>query len=447
MSTLVPTDESESPISGTDLAGYFAGHAKPKGEHRYGLECEIFGLNAATGRPIPYFGKEGVEGVLDHLAHAYGWKRVEEHGRVIALERTGHYITLEPGGQVELSAAPVKTLSEIDRQIRNFHEELRAAGKALGMVWLSTGTQPFATASAMPWVPKARYQIMRDFLSTKGPRAHDMMQRTATNQFNVDFENEADAMTKLRVIYRIAPFAITSFAHSPLFNGRLTGRKSFRMFIWQGTDPARTGLIPFLLRDGPASFEDYVHYLLDTPAFFIVRAGQWIPLDGMTFRAFLEKGCRGHRATWADFRLHLTTVFPEGRLGSHIEIRGMDAQAPAFVVTVCAFWKGILAAPAAALDVVKEFSAEDLEDYYHTLPRHGLSVRVGKRRAGQVARALFDAALGGLRRSSEPDDRNFLMPFVERYVEKERTPADDLIEHWKPVRKEVFPSSLRALLL
>jgi len=436
-----------------DLYDYFGQFAKVKEDHRFGLECEVFGLDEKTARPIPYFGSRGIEGVLDGLVEDFGWQRLRENTRVIALERGDDSITLEPGGQLELSAAPVRTLAEVDRQIKLFRRELKQIGEKIGIRWLSMGAQPLASARQMPWVPKARYEVMRTYLAAQGHRAHDMMQRTATNQFNVDFESEADAVEKMRLIFRMAPFINTAFANSPIFDGKRSDFLSHRVFIWQGTDPARTGLLePFLGKRG--SFEAYLNYVLDVPTFFIVREGEWIPLEGLPFRQFMDKGFGSYRAEMADFDLHLSTVFPECRLKKHIEIRGADAQAPDFIIAPCAFWKGILATSEVrlcALAEVEEFTWTELNTFYRELPRVGLSMLTGGRPAAEVVKKLFKLALFGLASSEQASggglrsEAAFLEPFVERFVYKGITPAEEIRKAWPSGEREAFPLALGRL--
>ncbi len=445
---------TEFQISLNDLRSYFSQFAKPKEKHRYGAECEIFGLWKTTGQPIPYFGRQGIEGVLDELVQQFQWKKREENKHIIALERGKDLVTLEPGGQVELSASPVKTLREVDEQIKSFHRELKTVGEKLGIVWLSIGAQPFARAGEMPWVPKARYEIMRRYLATHGARSHDMMQRTATNQFNVDFESEPHALEIMRLTFRIMPFIVTAFANSPLFEGRVTGYQSFRNHIWQGTDPDRSGLIENFAAGG-GSFEEYLDYALGVPMFFIIRQREWVPLDGITFRKFLEKGFGPHRATLEDFNLHLTTIFPECRLKDHLEIRGMDAQMPECIMAVFAFWKGLLENAEtlrAGLDVVKHLTYFEIQELYRDLPHEGLSKKADVRSAGEISKQLFDIALFGLSSAgnakSQKTDRAFLEPFYERFVRRFKTPADEVLTNWnKTSSHDKWPTALASFLI
>ncbi|MBI4431591.1 MAG: glutamate--cysteine ligase [Candidatus Omnitrophica bacterium] len=436
-----------------DLKGYFLRFAKPKEKHRLGAECELFGLFEKTGQPIPYFGKQGIEGVLNGFVEKFRWTKKEEKGHVIALERGGDFITLEPGAQVELSASPVRTLNEVEKQIKTFHQEIKAIGMDLGIVWLSVGTQPLAKAGEMPWVPKARYEIMRRYLAAHGSRSHDMMQRTATNQFNVDFESEGDALEVMKIVFRLAPFAITAFANSPLFEGRVTGYQSYRNHIWHGTDADRSGLIQ-IFAEGNGSLDDYLDYVLDVPAFFIIRQNEWIPLEGITFRQYLEKGFGFYRATLEDFNLHLTGIFPECRIKDHIEIRGLDAQAPQFIMAAFAFWKGILETldtRSAALDLVKDLTWPELKELYRDLPHQGLNVHVGACSAGEISRKLFEIALFGLsstsRGSGQSADRIYLERFFHEYAGISKTPAEDVLANWSRLNSGKWLSAFERCLV
>lgn len=451
MSNMVqnPSERSEGKLltvdSMRDLERYFHAGAKPKSEHRIGIECEIFGIDKSTGRPIPYFGNGGVESVLNYLADTFAWKKIEENGHVIALERDADSITLEPGGQIELSAGPVRALHDVDGQILGFQSELKAAGDQMNVSWLSIGVTPFSKASDMPWVPKERYRIMRRYFENHGPRSHHMMQRTATDQCNLDYENEADAVEKMRVVCRICPFIVASFAHSPLFEGHPSGYQSYRTYIWQGTDPDRTGLLRFFV-ESRGSFSEYLDYILDVPAFFIVRGREWIPLHGLRFREFISSGFQGHRATLADFELHLSTVFPECRLKQHIEVRCIDAQAPEFIIASFAFWKGILSSSecrTAALDIVREFSTEDIFLFYRVLPKEGLCARAGKQTGSEISKKLFETALAGLL----GDEQKYLELFYNCYVTRNQTPADELLKRYQTGKFSVWSDFLKDRLI
>jgi glutamate--cysteine ligase len=319
---------TRSRLSADDLFAPFTNAFTPEALWRVGTEAEKFGVLSESGQAIAYEGDRGVRATLALMQEMFGWYPVREHegGEIIALERGGESITLEPGGQVELSGAPHASIHDSAREWTNHLAELNQVGERLGITWLGLGFHPFAQQSELPWVPKLRYGIMREYLPTRGKLGLDMMRRTCTVQANLDYDSEADAMRKLRVSLRLSPIITAMFANSPLVEARLTGERTHRARIWLDTDPDRTGLLTFMW-DAHASFEKYIAWALDIPMFLVKRAGHVVHNTGQTFRAFMRDGFQGTEATAEDWTTHLGTLFPEVRLKKTIELRACPARA------------------------------------------------------------------------------------------------------------------------
>ena len=266
---------------------------------------------------------------------------IREGAHLIALEKDGASITLEPGGQLELSGAPLRTIHETCSEFQGHLSLMKRVCDPLGIVWLGLGINPIHGVGQIPQMPKQRYRIMRSYLPTRGTLALDMMYATATVQANFDYGSEADMVAKLRMALGVTPIVSAIFANSGLSEGKANGYVSRRLHIWQHTDPDRSGLLPFAFEDG-FGYRDYVEWALDVPMFFVVRDGRYAAANGMTFRRFMTEGRDGERATLDDWARHLTTLFPEVRLKHVIEVRGADAVPPGLTCSLPALWKGLL---------------------------------------------------------------------------------------------------------
>ncbi len=444
MSTFLETTEPKKRISSVeDLAGYFHAHAKPKGKERIGIECEVFGVDAVTGRALPYSGERGIEAALKLMAGFFGYETVLENGRVIALKKpNGNMVTLEPGGQVELSGRPVQSVHEVQAQLELFFHQLKAVSAEIGgMEWLAGAVQPFSDKSEIEWVPKQRYRIMADYLAGKGALAHDMMKRTATNQVNLDYEDECDAVWKLRLGLSITPFASAMFAASGFSNGAPNGFQSERLHIWRFTDPDRTGLV-LDLACRKCTFRDYLNYVLDIPMFFIVRDGRWTVPPHLTFRKFIENGYEGLQAFEDDFDLHLSTIFTDVRFKHYVEIRGMDAQRRPLIPAVAAFWKGIfydLDARLSAESLLKPYCREAFAEIFQAVEREGLRARFGNGTVLDIARELVSISEAGLkqiahRNAQGEDESMYRVPLKEEILKPGKSPTDKFLEYWEGAR-------------
>lgn len=437
MSTYLGEKASKKIESEEDLRHYFDVFAKRKEAIRVGIEAEFFGVDRKTGRALPYYGKQGIEEILKLLSLRFGYERIEEDSHVIALKRGDTYVTLEPGGQVELSAEPVLNVFEVEAQVNRFLDELRSIRNELGFLeWLAVGIHPFSEAEQIEWVPKKRYQIMADYLRQKGPLAHDMMKCTATNQVNFDYLDEQNAMDSLRVVLGISSIVSALFAHSSFSGGKPNGYATKRLYIWAHTDPDRTGLLLDFFDQG-RSFKDYLEYLLELPMMFVVRDGKWLPVKKNNFRDFIQFGYAGTFATMADFELHLSTAFPEARLKQYLEIRGMDCQSPALIPAVAAFWKGILydaEIRERAWNLVSFAGKEDQSRLWHEVPVKGLQSQLGNQAIFPIAQQLVELSCAGLGKqkleSKDRDECFFLSRIREKIVRPQKSPAEALLAVW-----------------
>ena len=418
------------------LIDYFVGSAKPRSDWRVGTEYEKVAVRREDGRAVPYSGPRGIEALLRSLADRYGWEPVEEEGRIVALSGRKAAITLEPGGQVELSGEVCESVHCAAAEFREHIDQVVTVGDQLGIAFLGLGMQPVTRPNEFELVPKKRYGIMWPHMARVGTLGRRMMTQTATVQVNIDYGSEADAMQKLRVGMGISPLFTAMFANSPLSDGDLNGYASFRGHIWSDTDNARSGLLRFVF-DPSASFEHYVEWALDVPMYFIVRDGVWIDMTARTFREFLADGVQGHRATMADWSAHLTTLFPEARMKGYIELRGADSQAPELMLAVPALTKGLLYDPdclQAAWDLVKAWSWEERVTLWHDAHRQALQARVRKIRLAEIARELVAIAVEGLHRQRQLDaagrDESIYLERLEHEVARGRCPADAIIERW-----------------
>jgi len=433
--------EADVPVTSVDdLIGLFVAAEKPPEAWRVGTEHEKIGLHRGERgegfQPVPYEGERGIGAVLEAVARSDGWNRIHEDGNLIALEKAGGSITLEPGGQLELSGAPLRTIHQTCDEFHTHLDLMRRVSQPLGIVWLGLGIHPIHRIDEIPVMPKARYRIMRDYLPTRGSRGLVMMFQTATVQANFDYASESDLVEKLRMALGVSPIVSAIFANSSISEGRANGFVSKRLDAWEGTDPDRTGMLPFAF-DPDFGYRRYVEWALDIPMFFIVREGRYEPAKGLTFREFLDRGHRGLRPTLADFDRHLTTLFPDVRVKKIIEVRGADAVPPGLTCSLPAVWKGLLYdadARAAARALVDFGTHEDRLGARRDVAHHGLAASYGKHAVLDLARELVQIAREGLRRighagTSDADECGFLEPIVEQ-LERGKSPGQVILECW-----------------
>ncbi len=424
-----------------DLAGWMEKGCKPKAEWRIGTEHEKFGYRHADYLPLPYDGDgPTITKVFDGLQR-FGWEPLLERGRPTGLKREQATIALEPGGQFELSGAPLEHLHQTCSEAHGHLAEVRAVSDALGAGFFGLGYAPHWSLEAMPRVPKERYAIMRAYMERVGRLGREMMFRTCTIQVNLDFESETDMARKLRVGLALQPVATALFANGPIAMGRPSGWKSLRAFIWTDTDPDRTGFIPAALNDG-FSFEAYVDWALDVPMYFLRRDGRFLDVAGRSFRDFLEgklPGFEGERPSLGDWEDHLSTLFPEARAKRFIEMRGADGGPWSRICALPAFWVGLLYhAPSleAADRLTKGWTHEECEAMRLAAPRLGLSAPApGGRTLQDVAKDVLAMADDGLKargfeNAAGEDERVFLSELHES-AESGLSPADHVLAKWR----------------
>jgi glutamate--cysteine ligase len=420
-----------------DLLSPFVEACKPPSEWRVGPEMEKFGIFEATRAPLPYAGPRSVLHILEELASLHGWVPEREHegGPIVALVRGDASVTLEPGGQLELSGGKSDTIHQVCAELRGHMREIGPLSRSMGVRWLGVGFHPFARREDFEWVPKQRYAIMKAYLPTRGAHAVDMMLRTATVQANYDYASEKDAMRKMHVALALAPLTTAIFANSPWKEGRAHGGLTYRGRVWLDVDPDRGGLLPQLWKKA-ARFDDYVEWAIDVPMFLFKRNGHAITNTGQTFRSFYKSGFEGHRATMDDWKLHLNTLFPEVRLKKTIEIRGGDSQSTDMACALPALWTGIFydeTALGEAEALVEGWGHDELAELRARVWRDGLRATFRNEPLAAIAERVVAIADGGLGRRARLDpatgkDERVHLARLHRLVGEGRTPADVLLE-------------------
>ena len=420
-----------------ELEAYFQTAGKPRDRWRVGTEYEKVGVDRLTGQAIPYFGPRGVNRILREMIERYGWEPDEQDGNIIALSRERTQITLEPGGQIELSGEPCDSIHCTYAEFTQHIRELLEVCEPLGITFLGLGMQPVSRLNEIQWVPKQRYRIMGPYMPTVGTLGQRMMKQTATVQANIDFLDEKDAMSKFRTGMGLAPVLIAMFANSPICDGRLNGYRSYREHIWTDTDKSRQGLLKFAFAP-EASFAHYVEYALDVPMYFIIRHHEYINMTGVTFRQFLKYGHNGERATVEDWADHLTTLFPETRIKRYIEVRSVDSQPPELMPALSALIKGAFYdndCLLAAWDLVKGWTWDERNEVYLDSHANALAARFRRHTLLDLAREFLEIATEGLRRQHVVNDLGndetiYLEP-LKTLLSQGKCPADVIIEKWQ----------------
>jgi len=409
------------------LASLLESGNKPKAGWRIGTEHEKFGWLTDTRAPLPYAGRRSISALFAELEARFGWVPVREGYNVIGLTRGQANISLEPGGQFELSGAAVGTLHETAAELQNHLDEVRSIAEPLGIRFMGIGAAPEWMNDDMPVMPKGRYRLMTDYMGRVGTHGTQMMYRTSTVQVNLDYASEADMVQKLRVAIALQPVATALFASSPFFEGRLNGHKSWRSRIWRGLDDSRTGMLPFVFQDG-FGFQAYVDWVLDVPMYFVYRDGKYINALGLSFRDFLKgelSALPGEKPTLSDWADHMTTVFPEARVKTYIEMRGADCGDQAHINALPAFWVGLMydqGALDAAWDLVKGLDAATREELRVAASVAGLQAEAGGVRLLDLARAAVGLSHAGLAARALGEEE-FLAPLVAS-VKAEAVQAD-----------------------
>ncbi len=436
----IPAAADTTPIESRDqLVAYLVAGAKPKDQWRIGTEHEKFAFDAKTLRRLPYGGPTGIKALLEGFSR-FGWQPVREGETLIGLTRDRASISLEPGGQLELSGAQLESIHQTCDEVHQHLAEAKAICEGIGAGLLGLGFDPKWRREDVPFMPKGRYGIMRDYMPKRGKLGLDMMLRTCTVQVNLDFGAEADMVQKLRVSLALQPIATALFANSPFTEGRPNGFMTYRSQIWTDTDPDRTGMLPFAFDPG-MGFERYVDYALDTPMYFVFRGGKYVDVSGESFRAFMAgrlHNLAGVRPTLSDWADHLTTLFPEARLKRYLEMRGADGGRWRSLCAVPALWVGLLydqAALDAAWDLCRDWTAEEREELRTAVPRHGIHAPFRGGTVRDIARRMLAIARAGLEARARGDrigqnESAFLDP-VQEVVESGRTFAEQLLEAYR----------------
>ena len=427
-------DNLDTPITDIgQLTAFLAAGAKPRAQWGVGVELEKLVIDATTGAAADY---ARIGSLLEHLGAAGDWEKIYEDGRIIALKGPGSSVTLEPGGQLELSGRLCADLFCSHGDFAGHVRQASAIAADLGLNFLGPGTQPFSTPAQIAWVPKARSAIMGAYMLRTGDMGERMMKQTTGIQVNLDYLDETDCFGKLRLAQALTPLLYALFANSPLLDGVPSGFLTTRGEIWARTDPDRTGLLAFLCNP-EAGLADYVTYTLDVPMYFIRRADHFLDMtaERFTFRSYLQEGFAGHHATLADWDLHLSTLFTEVRLRPQIEIRSMDSLPPAMSMAPAALLKGLLyddAAMAAAWELCRPDSLEELQTAFHRSWREGLRTPWRGGTLGDLARECLALARAGLQRQRrcEACDEGVFLKAAEEIVASGVTLAERLLADW-----------------
>jgi glutamate--cysteine ligase len=429
-----------TPIETRDeLVAWFAEGCKPKSQYRIGTEHEKFAFTVEGHRPVPYDGRRSIRALLEGMQLLLGWEPIIENGNIIGLFDVtgGGAISLEPGGQFELSGAPVATVHQTCTELMAHLAQLREVARPLGIGFLGIGMTPSWSRADMPVMPKGRYRIMTAYMPKVGRLGLDMMYRTCTVQTNLDFSSEADMVKKLRVSLALQPVATAMFANSPFTEGKPNGFVSFRSEIWRDTDPDRSGMLPWAFEPG-MGFERYVDYVLDVPMYFVKRGERYIDVAGRSFRDLMAGKLAelpGERATLSDWANHVSTIFPEVRLKRYLEMRGADGGPWRRLPACAAFWVGLLydeASLDAAWDLVKDWTAQERQTLRDEVPKVGFKASIRQWSMLNLAKETLKLAEQGLARrrrhdSAGHDETHYLRP-IQEFVARGITPAEELLE-------------------
>ncbi|MET0747966.1 MAG: glutamate--cysteine ligase [Rhizobium sp.] len=430
----------QTPISSvSELSEYLDAGSKPKDSFRIGTEHEKFAFFRADNSPVPYFGEASISALLKGMRDRLGWDEIVDAGNVIGLaEKSGMgAISIEPGGQFELSGAPVETIHQTCKESNQHLATVRDVAEPMGIRFLGIGGSPKWTLAETPRMPKSRYDIMTNYMPKVGSKGLDMMYRTCTIQVNLDFSSEADMRQKMRVSMKLQSLATALFAASPFTEGKPNGLSSWRGDIWRDTDNNRSGLLPFTF-DDDFRFEHYVEWALDIPMYFIVRDGSYHDCTHVTFRQFMAGALKGEIAAWeptmGDWTNHLSTLFPDVRLKRFLEMRGADGGPWRRICALPAFWVGLLyddAALTAADDLTRDWGYAEVETLRNAVPVQGLTASFGGRSLLDIARDVVSISRSGLksraRLNSEGQDESLFLAPLEEVLAKKATLSDDLL--------------------
>ena len=423
-----------------DLIKPFQNGEKKPSDFKIGTEHEKFVFHIDTLKPVSFSGKSGIENLLIALKK-YGWESILEDGNTIGLSRDkslgGGTITLEPAGQLELSGAPLTNIHETFNELDEHRSQISKEGSNLGLGFLGAGLTPNWSFDEMPIMPKSRYQIMKNYMPKKGNLGLDMMFRSTTIQVNLDYSSESDMIKKFKVSLALQPIATALFANSPFLDGNLTGYNSFRSHIWTDTDPDRTGMLPFVF-DGEMSYEKYVDYALKVPMYFIYRDGNYLDVSGSSFEDFLNGDLAelpNEKPNIIDWENHLTTIFPEVRLKSFLEMRGADGGSFESVCALSSFWVGLLydsESLDSSFDLIKDFNIKQLQELRIEVAKNGLHSIIEGIEIQEIAKKVLKLSREGLRNrnilNENGDSEEIFLDPLQKILSSGKSSSDDLIK-------------------
>ena len=418
------------------LVNHLSGGCKPPDEWRIGTEHEKFAYHLDTYRPLDYGGDKGIRKLLYSMCR-FGWQPLLEGENVIALtDGKGASISLEPAGQLELSGAPLETVHETCSEVTGHLQQVKAVAREMNIGFLGLGYHPKWPTVEMPWMPKNRYKIMREYMPKVGTLGLEMMKSTCTVQVNLDFSSEANMVKMFQTSLALQPIATALWANSPFKEGNLTGYLSYRSHCWTDTDPDRCGSLPFIFENG-FGFERYVDYMLDVPMYFIYRNGKYIDASGLSFRDFLDGTLAvlpGEKPTIKDWEDHLSTAFPEVRLKTFLEMRGADGGPWARLCALPAFWVGLLYdhdALSVASDYIADWSSDERDALRNLVPKNALNTPFRSGSVRDIALDILEISHAGLKRRGKLDsigldEAHYLKPLF-LIAESGITPAEEMI--------------------
>ena len=435
------------------LAEYLRAGCKPIKDWKIGTEHEKFGFVNDNFLPLPYDGQCSIKAMLEGLRDKYNWSEILEENNIIGLTKDGANVSLEPGGQLELSGAPLDSIHETCDEVNQHLKEVKSIADDLGASFFGLGAAPEWSHEDMPMMPKGRYKLMTDYMGRVGTHGTQMMYRTCTVQVNLDFSSEQDMIKKMRVGLALQPIATALFANSPFFEGKLINHKSWRSRIWRDLDEDRTGMLPFVFEEG-FGFEAWTEYVLDVPMYFVYRDGKYIDALGQSFRDFLNgklPALPGERPKISDWADHLTTVFPEARVKQFIEMRGADGGPWRKLCALPAFWVGLMYdqnSLDSAWDICKNWDANTREEMRIAASEEGIAAKTNGLSLLDLARELLDISRVGLKNRARPgngglvpDECHFLNA-IEEVIETGKSPACELIDkynnEWQKDLKNVY---------
>ena len=435
-----PPDSAGAPIeSKAQLIEDLESACTPRKDWLIGTEHEKFAFRLSDNTRLPFEGPDGIGEILSRLTR-FGWEPIQEQGKTIALTMDGCAITLEPGGQFELSGAPLETIHQTCDEVHTHLAQVKEIGDELGTGMLGIGFDPTWRRDQVSWMPKGRYAIMDREMQRVGDLGLDMMLRTCTVQTNLDFDTEADMVEKYRISLALQPVATALFANSPFKEGKPSGFLSLRSNVWTDTDPSRCGMLPFVFEQG-YGFERHVDYILDVPMYFVYRDGIYHDVAGKSFRDFMVGKLEGfedeipHMGDWTD---HMTTNFPEVRLKKYLEMRGTDGGPWRNLCALPAYWVGLLYdadSQAAAWDMIKDWSIEEQAKMRDDVPAEGLKAKFRGRTVQDLAKETLVIANAGLKRRARLDaagnDESGFLDTLRSIADSGRTPAEDLLEAYE----------------